>query len=240
MNTSSDDSLNTGVTFRDAFFPYVERTSCKTPPNPPSPFSVQVFLFVFLTGIMQEILVIRVDCVLSQPVYITVPSLCVCVCVRGQLYLNSFTGMAFNSVFTELGSSAVDAIMVQTVTNPLAVVLGAARISVLHLKVAQRQLAPLDLLTVHSVNPQLVQKGCPSLVQSGGGLTTAHVFVGCQVLLINVSAQGKMSNRRCPALVAFPAQHASFEPDRPARCLENACTECSLCSSPLPRLLFVL
>lgn len=87
MNTSSDDSLNTGVAFLDAFFPYVERTSCKTPPNPLSPFSMQVFfcLFVFLTGIMQEILVIRLDCVLSQPVHIPVPSLCVCLRVWGQL-----------------------------------------------------------------------------------------------------------------------------------------------------------
>lgn len=65
-------------------------------------------------------------------------------------------------------------------------------------------------------------------------------FVGCQILLINPSAQGKMPSRRRPALVAFPAQHASSEPERPARCLENTCTEFSLCSSPLPRLLFVL
>lgn len=56
----------------------------------------------------------------------------------------------------ELGSSAVKAFTVQTVVNPLAVILAAERISVFQLKVAPRQLAPLDLLTTHTGNPQLV------------------------------------------------------------------------------------
>lgn len=65
----------------------------------------------------------------------------------------------------ELGSSAVKALAVQTVVNPLAVVLAAARISAFQLKVARRQLAPLDLLTVHTGSPQLVQRGCLSLTR---------------------------------------------------------------------------
>ena len=43
VNTSSDDSFNTRVTLFDAFFPYMERTSCNTPPNLLSLLSLHFF-----------------------------------------------------------------------------------------------------------------------------------------------------------------------------------------------------
>lgn len=110
----------------------------------------------FLTGIIQGILAPRLGSVLSWPVYVTVPQPVYVWCF---LSSNKFRGEAFNSVFMEFGSSAVKACTVQTVVNPLAVGLAAQRISAFQLKLAWRQLAPLNLLTTCIENPQIVQRG---------------------------------------------------------------------------------